>query len=230
MHEGHRERIKEKFLKNGLDYFEPHEILELLLFNAIPRKDTNEIAHKLLDNFGSLSGVFDAPYEELLKVEGIGQSSAALLKLIPQLSRCYLDDKQCDKARVYNTESAGKMLLHKFIGRTNEVVVLLLLDSKGRQLYCGVVNEGSVNTVPIYIRKIVELAVRYNAASAILAHNHPSGNTMPSAGDMTSTKDVFQALQTVNVWLNDHIIVVEGDYFSMADSGLMENLFNNVGK
>lgn len=225
VHEGHRERMKEKFLTDGLDHFQPHEILELFLFNAIPRRDTNEIAHRLLDTFGSLSGVFDAPYEELLKVEGVGQSAAAFIKLVPQLSRCYLDDKQQDKARVFNTESAEKILLPKFIGRTNEVVVLLLLDSKGRQLFCGVVNEGAVNTVPIYVRKIVELAVRYNAASAILAHNHPSGSTMPSAGDITSTKDVFQALQTVNVWLNDHIIVADGDALSMADCGLMKKLF-----
>lgn len=225
MHEGHRERMKEKFLTDGLDHFQSHEILELFLFNAIPRRDTNEIAHRLLDTFGSLSGVFDAPYEELLKVEGVGQSAAAFIKLVPQLSRCYLDDKQQDKARVFNTESAVKILLPKFIGRTNEVVVLLLLDSKGRQLFCSVVNEGAVNTVPIYVRKIVELAVRYNAASAILAHNHPSGSTMPSAGDITSTKDVFQALKTVNVWLNDHIIVADGDTLSMADCGLMKKLF-----
>ena len=225
MHEGHRERIKEKFLKNGIDNFEPHEVLELLLYSAIPRKDTNVIAHNLLDHFGSLSGIFDAPYEELLKVDGIGQSAATLIKLVPPISRCYLDDKQQDKARIYNTEAAGKMLLHKFIGRTNEVVVLLLLDSKGRQLFCDVVNEGSVNTVPIYVRKIVELAVRYNAASAILSHNHPSGNTMPSAGDITATKDVFHALETVNVHLSDHIIVIDGDYLSLADSGLLKNLF-----
>jgi DNA repair protein RadC len=136
-----------------------------------------------------------------------------------------LDDKQQDKARIYNTETAGKMLQQKFIGRTNEVVVLLLLDSKSRQLFCGVVNEGCVNTVPIYVRKIVELAVRYNAASAILSHNHPSGNTMPSAGDITATKDVFHALETVNVHLSDHIIVIDGDYLSLADSGLLKNLF-----
>lgn len=225
MHEGHRERIKEKFLKNGIDNFEPHEVLELLLYSAIPRKDTNVIAHNLLDHFGSISGIFDAPYEELLKVDGIGQSAATLIKLVPPISRCYLDDKQQDKARIYNTETAGKMLQHKFIGRTNEVVVLLLLDSKSRQLFCGVVNEGCVNTVPIYVRKIVELAVRYNAASAILSHNHPSGNTMPSAGDITATKDVFHALETVNVHLSDHIIVIDGDYLSLADSGLLKNLF-----
>ncbi|HEX3038518.1 MAG TPA: DNA repair protein RadC [Oscillospiraceae bacterium] len=225
MHEGHRERIKEKFLKNGIDNFEPHEVLELLLYSAIPRKDTNVIAHNLLDRFDSISGIFDAPYEELLKVDGIGQSAATLIKLVPPISRCYLDDKQQDKARIYNTETAGKMLQQKFIGRTNEVVVLLLLDSKSRQLFCGVVNEGSVNTVPIYVRKIVELAVRYNAASAILSHNHPSGNTMPSAGDITATKDVFHALETVNVHLSDHIIIIDGDYLSLADSGLLKNLF-----
>lgn len=225
LHEGHRERIKEKFLKSGLDDFEPYAILELLLFSTISRKDTNMIAHKLIENFGSLSGVFDAPYDELLKVDGIGKTSATLIKLIPQLSRCYLLDKQQDKNRIFNTETAGKMLIKKYIGRSNEVVVLLLLDSKSRQLYCDVVNEGSVNTVPIYVRKIVELAVRYNAVGAILSHNHPSGNMMPSSGDIASTKDVFQALETVNVRLNDHIIVADNDYFSMADSGLMDKMF-----
>lgn len=228
IHSGHRERIKSKFLSEGLDHFEPHEVLELLLFFGIPLKDTNPIGHALLLKFGSLSAVFDAPFEELIQVDGVGKSAATLIKLIPELCRRYQDNLSRDKLRIYSNDEAGKILIQKFIGRSNEAVVLMLLDSKSNLLYCSVVNEGSAIAANIYIKKIVRLAVQYNAVYAILSHNHPSGNCMPSKQDLNTTQWVYDALQTVEVQLIDHIIVSDNDYFSTANSGIMPELFHST--
>jgi DNA repair protein RadC len=227
LHSGHRERVRNQFLKHGLDSFQPHSILELLLFYAIPLKDTNEIAHHLLRKFGSLSGTFDAPYEELLKVDGIGKSAATLIKLIPQLCRRYEEDLDRDKIVIYSHDEAGKRLINKFIGRPNEVVILMLLDSKTRLLYCDVVEEGTVNSANLYIKKIVRISVQYDACYAILSHNHPSGSCLPSKQDLSTTRWVYEALDTVEVRLIDHIIISGNDYLSIAQSQLMPELFNS---
>lgn len=227
LHRGHRERVKNQFLKGGLDSFQPHSVLELLLYYAIPLKDTNLIAHLLLEKFGSLSGTFDAPYEELLKVDGIGKSAATLIKLIPQLCRRYQEDLDRDKILIYSYDEAGKRLINKFIGRQNEVIVLMLLDSKTRVLYSDVVEEGSVNSANVYIKKIVRLSVQYDASYAILSHNHPSGSCLPSKQDLSTTRWVYEALDTVEVRLIDHIIVSGNDYLSIAKSKLMPELFNS---
>ncbi|WP_255575754.1 JAB domain-containing protein [Caproiciproducens faecalis] len=226
VHSGHRDRIKNRFLKDGLENFEPHAVLELLLFYGIPLKDTNPIGHALLQKFGSLSGVFDAPYEELIKVEGVGKSAATLIKLIPEICRRYQENLDKDKNVIFSYNEAGRHLIHKFIGRSDEVIVLMLLDSKNRMIYCGVVNEGTVTTANIYIKKIVKLAVQYNAVYAILSHNHPSGDCMPSKQDISSTQWVYEALNIVEIKLIDHIIVSGNDYFSIAKSGIMPEIFD----
>ena len=226
VHSGHRDRIKNKFLNEGLDNFEPHAVLELLLYYGIPLKDTNPIGHALLRKFGSLSGVFDVPYEELVKVDGVGKSAATLIKLIPQICRRYQENLDKDKNIIFSYNEAGKLLVHKFIGRSDEVIVLMLLDSRNRMIFCSVVNEGTVTNANIYIKKIVGLAVEYNAVYAILSHNHPSGDCMPSKQDLSSTRGIYDALNTVDVKLIDHIIVCGTDYFSIAKSGIMQEIFD----
>lgn len=225
VHGGHRQRVKAQFLKTGLDVFAPHLVLELLLYYAIPMKDTNPVAHALLKKFGSLSGVFDAPFEELEKVEGVGKSAATLIKLIPQLCRRYQEDLADDKRYIYSYEEAGKFLLSKFIGRQEEVVVLLLLDSRMRVEYCEVVNEGDAVSANIYIKKVARTAMQYNAAYAILAHNHPSGDCLPSSQDLDTTRWLYSALDTLEVKMIDHIIVSGDHYVSMAKSGFLPELF-----
>ncbi len=226
LHNGHRGRVKNKFLSEGLDRFEPHEVLEILLYYAIPLKDTNPIGHALLRKFGSLSAVFDAPIEELIQVEGIGKSAATLIKLIPQLCRRYQENLERDKNWIFSYDEAGKYLITKFIGRSDEVIILMLLDSKNRMIYCGVVNEGTATTANIYVKKIVKLAVQYNAVYAILSHNHPSGNCMPSKQDISSTQWIYEALLTIEVKLIDHIIVSGSDYLSIAKSRIMSDIFD----
>ncbi|MCI9273519.1 MAG: DNA repair protein RadC [Clostridiales bacterium] len=217
-HNGHRDRMRDKFLLDGLDVFEPHEALEMLLYYAVPRKNTNELAHMLIQQFGSLSAVFDAPVDTLMKVGKLTKCAAILIKLTPQIARIYLEDKHKRSNKLVSDDVVGDLLMHKFVGRTNETVILVLMDGKRKQLYCGVVNEGNINGADIYMRKIVELAMRYNASLAILAHNHPSGIALPSRDDLVATASVRDALQLIGVKLIDHIIVADDDYVSLNQS------------
>ena len=225
IHSGHRDRVRIKFIESGLDGFEPHEALELLLYYCIPRKDTNPIAHKLLDSFGSLSAVLDAPLDAL-KECGLSENAAILLKLVPQMSRLYLDDRHSN-SKVVDLDDLGGRLLHKFVGRDYEAVVLMLLDVKYKEVFCGVISKGSVNSCDLYIRKIIENAMIYNASYAVLSHNHPSGLALPSMADLESTRTVSQALSLVGVKLLDHVVVADDDYVSMRQSGICTEAFKN---
>lgn len=219
VHEGHRQRLKNRFLKNGLDDFEAHNVLELLLFYAIPQRDTNELSHQLLKRFGSLSAVFNASFDELCKVKGVGQNVATLIKMIPDLSRRYLDD--CDQKTVTLTsvESIAEFIRPKFIGRKNELIFLLCLDNKGSVLYGDFIIEGTINSAPLYTRNILEIAIRNSAVSVILAHNHPNGLAIPSNADFIATQTIYQALEVAKIKLIDHFIFAGCDYVSMRSSG-----------
>ena len=218
MHDGHRERVKKKYILDGIDKFNAHEILELALYYAIPRKNTNEIAHNLIKKFGSFSAVFDAPINLLMEVNGIGELAAIFIKLIPDLARAYMDSKTSESGKIFTIKEACDKLAFQFIGRTEEVVALMLLDAKYKLLYCGVINKGTVNAVDLYARKIIELIVMYNASAGIIAHNHPSGLALPSRDDLISTDKMKLIFKNMGVKLLDHIIVADGDYVSLASS------------
>ena len=219
MHKGHRERLKARFLQEGLDNFTDIQVLELLLFYAIPQKDTNPIAHSLLDRFGSLSGVLDASLEELKKVPGISDHSATLLTLVTALSRYYQVDCSQRVEMLTTLDACGAYLVPYFFGRTRETVFLLCMDAKCKVLCCREVGEGSVNSASVSIRAIVETALNARATTVVLAHNHPSGVAVPSAEDVQTTRRVSAALRMVDVHLADHVVVADGDYVSMVQSG-----------
>ncbi len=223
-HWGHRSRLRLRFLTEGMDGMEDHVKLELLLFYAIPYRDTNPIAHALLARFGSLANVFEAPLEELMQVNGLGESGAILLRMVPHLSRAYLSDKEKGGIRLYNTSAISTYLRQRYIGRRNEILTLIALDSMNRVLCCQTVCEGSIDAVPIHVRKIVSIALQYNAASVVLAHNHPSGDLMPSNGDIYATQRVYAALDAVGISLHDHFIIAGSHSVSMRDSGAMGEL------
>lgn len=222
IHDGHRERTRRRFSEHGLENFDDHTVLELLLFYARPRGDTNPLAHALLDRFGSLAAVFDAPKEELCRVPGIGKSTAALIKLIPQVSRRYQMSKSNIDGIITSSHQAGEYLTARFYGERDEVVYLLCLDAKGKILACKFMGRGSVNSANISIRKLVEAALLYNATSVVLAHNHTSGIALPSREDELTTRKVEAALDAVDIALIDHIIVADDDFVSMADNGFFE--------
>lgn len=219
VHDGHRKRMRQRFLAEGLDQFTDVQVLEILLFYCIARQDTNPIAHALLDHFGSLSQVLEAPVEELCKVEGIGENTAVFLRLITQVGRCYLTDR-ASKAKVLPTlESCAKYLQNFFFGRNVETVYLLCLDAKCKMLCCKKISEGDVNSTSLSVRKVVEAALNTNASSVVLAHNHPGGLAIPSNEDIQTTMRIAAALRAVDVNFVDHILVTDDDYVSLAQSG-----------
>jgi len=219
IHDGHRQRLKERFLTEGLDHFDELYVLELLLFYCIPRKDTNPIAHRLLEHFGSLTAVFDATVEELQKVPGISKNTATFLTLIPQTGR-YYQVKRSEPGDILTTiEQCGKYLVPYFYGRENETVFLLCLDAKCKVLGCKMVGEGSVNSASVPIRRVVEIALNTNATTVVLAHNHPSGLAFPSADDIQTTLRVAKAMEAVEITLADHIVVADNDFVSLLQSG-----------
>ncbi|MCD8027010.1 MAG: hypothetical protein LUF33_08865 [Clostridiales bacterium] len=223
-HTGHRQRLRKKFIDNGLDGFEPHEALELYLFYAIPRKDTNPLAHRLLDRYITLGGVCDAPIDELMKDFGLSETAAVYLKMLPEMSRLYTESKMNDD-NIIDYENLGKLFQTKFIGRTNEAVALMLGDAKGKMIYFGIISKGSLNSSDMPVRKIVDLALRHNAKTAFLAHNHPSGTAIPSRSDIVTTGTVRETLLNVGVELIDHFIITDDDYVSLRESGFAGNIF-----
>lgn len=221
IHDGHRDRLRQRFREHGLDNFNDHNVLELLLCYVIPRKDVNPIAHALLDAFGSLHGVFEAPVEALMQVEGIGEKSAMLIRLIPQISRRYMISRQADQIVLKDSKSAGDYLVPQFLYERDEVVLMVCLDGNCRVICCREIARGETNAASVSIRRVVELALAQNSTSVILAHNHTSGIALPSQEDVATTQRIAQALQMVSVKLADHIVVADNDFVSMTDSGFL---------
>ena len=221
VHDGHRDRLRQSYLEHGLMSMNDINALELLLFYAIPRRDTNEIAHRLLDRFGSLDGVFSAPAEELQEVEGIGENAAALLTLIPEIMKKSRGSKARELRQIRSSDDAGAYLLPYFLNERDEVIYLLCLDTKRCVICCAEMGRGVVNSVDTGIRRIVEKALKVRASSVIIAHNHPDGIALPSREDEVFTRALYNALETVGIRLEDHIIAAEDDYTSMADTGLL---------
>lgn len=221
VHDGHRDRLRARFLEYGLDNFNDLNALELLLFYAIPRRDTNEIAHALLECFGSLEGVFYASERDLLQVPGIGTNAAALIRLVPQLMKKSALSRPDRREVIMNSSDAGRYFVPRFMYEQDEVVYLLCLDGQKRVIKCAEMGRGVVNCVETSIRRIVETALKYKSSSVILAHNHPDGLALPSSEDDMVTKQVSTALALVGVSLEDHIIVAGDDFVSFADSGIM---------
>ena len=223
MHENHRERVKQRFLASGLDDFAPHNVLELLLFYAIPQKDTNELAHSLMERFGSLDKVFDAPIEELKKIRGISEHSATLIKLIPALARRYTVEKN-KKDTVFNdVDTMGNYFVSKYIGITVETVLLLSLDNKFNAIDCAVIHEGSVNSCEITVRRLAEIAFKNNASMVVLAHNHPDGLAIPSSADLFTTQQLKTALNLLGIKMLAHIVVAGEDYTNIMDPKAMSS-------
>lgn len=160
VHDGHRARMKARFVRNGLDNFDDHSVLELLLFYAVPRRDVNELAHALLDHFGTLDAVFEASYEDMMRVPGVGENVATLLTLIPQVGRRYQMAKRRQQTILRSSEDAGNYLVPLYLYERTEVVYLLCLDAKCGLISCKEVGRGVVNAAEVSVRAIVETACR----------------------------------------------------------------------
>lgn len=218
IHNGHRQRLRERFRREGLDNFDELQVLELLLFYSIARQDTNPLAHRLLDHFGSLPAVLDADYEELLKIEGVSEGTATFLTMMPQIGRYYQVHRAEPGAVLHSLEECGNYLLPYFFGRDTETVFLLCMDAKRKVISCKKVAEGNVNSASVPIRRVVELSLAANATTVVLAHNHPSGLAVPSADDIQTTHQVAAALDAVEITLADHIVISGDDFVSLTQS------------
>ena len=225
IHEGHRERMRKQLKTSGMDSLSDVQVLEMLLYYAAPRGDTNPAAHALLKRFGTLDGVFSAPETELRKIDGVGEVAAQLLLLVPQVARRCLMSRSTQIQVLDTTSKCGQYLLPFFHGEREEVVYLLCLDAKCKALDCVLIHRGGVNVASIAARKVVKTALDANATSVVLAHNHPSGLALPSQEDKQTTMVLKAALDAVGVVLADHIIVADDDFVSMRDDGILEGTY-----
>lgn len=218
IHTGHRKRVKDEFRARGLEGWPDHRILELLLFYAIPQGNVNELAHDLIDRFGSLAGVLDASEDELRKVRGVGEHTALLLRLIPAVGVRYREQRSDFGELVQGPGDAAALLEPYFFGARNEMVYILCLDSKGKVLGVRKVSEGSIYASDINIRRITEEAMGLRAAGIYLAHNHVDNLAFPSAADWQATDTIRAALAPVGLTVIDHLVFVDGDAVSLNQS------------
>lgn len=223
LHDGHRERVRKRFMENGLDGFFDHQVLELMLFYCIPRKDTNDMAHILLNKFGSFSAVLDAPFESLLDC-GISSNAAVFIKLIPSLCSRYYQDSYHQKND--DSKSMEEFILPHFIGQNEEQLFLVLLDAKGKRVFSHVVSRGTKSEASVNIQKIVQLGVQHDASCAIVAHNHPNGVNLPSKNDIDMTLRLQRALRNVGIVLFDHYIITGMECHSIFHMKKYKHLFS----
>ena len=218
-HEGHRQRMRTRVEQYGLESLAPHEVLEYLLYITNARRDTNGIAHALLERFGSFTGVLEASEEELCSVAGIGPASARMLHLLPEVSRYYEHDRTSTEGALTTTERLVTYLKPRFAGARQEKVLLLSLDSRSRVRGAYWLREGTSSKVSFEIKDVVAAALKGGTDSVVLCHNHPNGMAMPSREDLQATENIVRALGLVKIQLRDHLILTETEYFSMREEG-----------
>ena len=220
-HDGHRQRMRERFVKQGLEGFAPHEMLELILFYAIPRANVNPLAHRLMDTFGSLHGVLEADAKDLAKVEGIGESTAVLISLFGHMNRELEKSRSAERKKLKNRAAAQKHCLGLLMGLRQEHLYLVCLNAQMEVVQNALIAKGTLNEVQAYPRLVAEAALRANAHAVVLCHNHPGGSVIPSQADLEMTADLGRLLNDLDVMLVDHIIVAGSDTLSMVECELM---------
>ena len=217
-HKGHRQRMRERVQSYGLDSLAEHEALEYVLYLTNAQKDTNGIAHDLIDRFGDFAAVLEASEEELCTVEGVGPSTARMLHLLPQISRYYGRSRTSTTRCITTTEQMGSYLMAKFAWSDYERAMLVSLDSRKRVRAAVWLREGTSDRVSLDIKNVVAAAIKGGTDAVVLCHNHPNGVALPSLEDMDATGSIARALGLVNVHLLDHFILTDTEYFSMQDA------------
>ncbi len=224
LHEGHRARMRKRFRETGFEGFNEHEILEMLLYYACPRKDMNEIAHELMNRFGSIAGVLDADYEDLITIKNITENAATLFKIIPKFLPVYYNSRS--EGVVYDNCDKLKSLFEPyFVGLTHEEFRLACFDSNLRVLSNILIAAGSPTSAEFSMRKIVSEVLRTSAVSAVIAHNHPRSDSLASLEDQEATRNISFILKNLDVQLVDHIIVIENRSVSLRQLGYI-TIFN----
>ena len=221
---GHRQHLRERYLREGLENFQPHEVIEMLLHYAIPRKDTKDIAKRLLARCGNLPGVLNAPPELIMQETGVSENSAILLTMLGPLFRMYT--KESAKInKVTGAQALERYVVDRLRGFEVETVLLACIDNRYTLITDVIIGEGSVDESAINKRKAVEMVLKYNATAAIIAHNHPAGFALPSRADIKATIDLKNTFDAIGVRLVDHIITCPDDYISLAQSRQFAEIF-----
>lgn len=221
-HTGHRQRVIKKFMEHGLDSFAEHEVLELILFFAIPRADTNAIAHRIIDEFGSLQNVFDASAEDLTQIEGVGNNCATLISLFRAVSE-YKNKLYKKNIVLPDVADYGVFCKEYFADHVDESAIMLAFDSYHRLKKVAVISTGTFKETALYAEKIMKIALTLRAPIVVIAHNHPGGKLTPSTADKILTKRLQELLQAVHIKLEDHIICNETDFTSMFERGFLDD-------
>lgn len=213
-HRGHRKRLNDKVQKLGMEFLAEHEQLEKILFTVVPRGDTNPIAHALLDKFGTISAVLMASPEDLKKIDGVGSRTAEFLSSLPSVLGIVERSLKGAKIKLNTTENIGTFASTLFYGKLYESVYIIFLDYKDGLIGYEKLSDGTTNTSSLYVRRVIDSAIKNKASSIILTHNHPSGDCNPSSNDDRITKLVGEALQALDIKLKDHIIVGTDEFYS----------------
>ncbi len=221
MHKNHRKRVRNRFLQTKFEGFAEHEILELLLFYAIPRCDTNPIAHRLLDAYKTLANVLDADPASLAKIPGMGENSAVLLSMIPSLCQAYEISKRTKGSLLEDVTASGQYAVTMFKDATVEKFGLICLDSHRRVHWSGIIATGTIDRIDAYPRLVLNEILRHNATRVIFTHNHPHGSLVPSESDKSATRMLTETLRALDIRVLDHIIVSNDRYYSMAEAGFI---------
>ncbi len=228
---GHRARVRERFWKEGLQSFSEEDLLELLLFFGIPRRDTRALARELLKTFGGrIDLVIDAPPEELLKVKGLGKAGIVPLKVVQEVAHRYLKSRIKEKDILRSPEEVYNYLMYRFKNSAREVFVVVFLDTHNRVIEVEELFSGTLNESAVYPREIFALAVKYKAYALIFAHNHPSGRPIPSLADIKLTKKLMLAGKLLGFKVLDHLIIGSEGFYSLAEEGDMERLSAEIRK
>lgn len=214
--------MKQKYIEAGnLDLFDDHQVLEILLYYCYAQKDTNEVAHKMIDCFGSLNNLFEAHPLDISRKCNVSENVSVLVSMIPYLSKRYLSGKNNKKETIDSSIKAGAFCLSLFMGLKYESFYLICLNSQRQIIFAEQVHKGTINSSPVYPRLIVECALKHSAASVILAHNHPSGKLLASPSDIEVTRRLIHALDAIDIDVVDHIIVGNGEYYSFSEKKLL---------
>lgn len=228
-HSGHRQRMRERYAKQGLEGFAQHEALELMLFYAIPQKNVNPLAHALIDRFGSLYGVLNASPKQLMQVDGIGEYAATYLTLFAAAPRLADATRAEKRVRLGNRQAAVNHCTRLLMGEKRELFYAICLNGQMETLGDVLIARGSLCDVPAYPRVVMDAVLTHNAHGVLLCHNHPGGTIAPSQADLDATATLAHLLAEVEVAVVDHIIVCEGDALSMVRNGFISQQATQQG-
>ncbi len=228
--DGHRQRLRDKFLAYGLSGFHDYEVIELLLTLGTPRKDCKSAAKAALKRFKTLQGVFETSSQDLCQIKGIGPKNVFGIKLIKATAERYLEKKLIDKDPIHNSRELFDFLNLRISERNRECFLVIFLDAKNRVISTEILFEGTLAASSVYPREVIRAAIEQNAAALIFAHNHPSGDPNPSKEDMAVTRQLVHACKVMGIAVHEHLVIGENRYVSFADNGYLKRINRELNR